>query len=98
LSNLRRSRGKQVALAVGLLMVALGAYLLTSNYEQLGGCNEYNKNFNIGGNGCGFNYGPLFLGWALLIVGILLSVIDAYYLGLSAARITRSETGGEITR
>ena len=79
-------------------MVALGGYILASNYKQLGGCSEYNKNFNVGGNGCAFDYGPLYLGWALLIVGILLSVIDAYYLGLSAARITRSETGEEITR
>jgi hypothetical protein len=42
-------------------------------------------------------YGPLLIGWALLIVGILLLVIDAYYLGISAKRITRSETGGQIT-
>jgi hypothetical protein len=79
-------------------MVALGAYILASNYEQIGQCNEYNQNFNIGGNGCAFNYGPLLFGWAFFIVGILLSVVGAYYLGLSAARITSSETAGEITR
>lgn len=90
---------KQVALAVGLLMVTVGAYILASNYEQFGECKESNV-FSNGGTTCSatFYYGPLLIGWALLTVGILLLVIDAYYLGLSATRITHIETGGQITR
>lgn len=86
-------------LAVGLLMAALGAYILASNYEQLGVCIEGNALGN-GASSCAvtFYYDQLLLGWTFLIVGILLSVIDAYYLGLSAMRITRIETGGQITR
>jgi hypothetical protein len=97
LSDLRGSR-KLIALAIGLLMVALGAYILASNYEQLGVCNEGNALGN-GGSSCAATlyYEPLLLGWALLVVGIMLSVIDAYYLGLSATKITRSEKGGQIT-
>jgi hypothetical protein len=80
-------------------MVALGAYILASNYEQLGACNEGNALSN-GVTSCAATLydGPLLVGWALLIVGILLLVIDAYYIGLSATRITRYETDRQITR
>ncbi len=87
MTDVSSSRVKgRAALAVGLVLVAIGGYALSFGYEQLGE-NTFCANFHFQGieiDCAGFDYGRLVVGWAFFAVGVLLSIVGAYHLGLSA--------------